>query len=117
MLLATITIPGNFFDAGIQAPAHMSFGVEAREPFPGMSFGFINQYTPDQVGSVYEAPSTLVAQMAPIFADPSGEIFGVGSLKQWITLRGRCPVGRFLATPNKRCGCMVRSFLNRRRCR
>jgi hypothetical protein len=55
----------------------MSFGVQAREPFPGMSFGFINQYTPDQVGAIYEAPSTLVAQMAPLFADPSGFISGV----------------------------------------
>jgi hypothetical protein len=67
MLLATFTVPGHVFDAVVQRPAHMSFGVATREPFPGEHFSFLNEYTPDQVGTVYEAPSMLVAQMAPLF--------------------------------------------------
>ena len=77
MLLATFTVPGHEFDPGIQRPAHMSFGAATREPLPGGNVSFVNEYTPDQVGSVYEVPSILVAQMAPLFSDPSGYMFGV----------------------------------------
>jgi hypothetical protein len=77
LLLATFTISGHEFDPSTVIPAHMSFGAQAREPFPGTNVFFINEYTPDQVGTVFEAPSDLVMEMAPIFSDPSGVIGAV----------------------------------------
>jgi hypothetical protein len=55
----------------------MSFGVATREPFPGEHVGFVNEYTPDQAGSVYDVPTNLVEQMAPLFSDPTGYMIGV----------------------------------------
>jgi hypothetical protein len=57
-LLATIVLPGYYFDPGAMRPAWMGFGADAPD-LPGASFS--DGYTVDQVGSVFDAPPSFIA--------------------------------------------------------
>jgi hypothetical protein len=98
MLLATVTLPGHDYDPGFQRPAFMSFGVHADSPY--RSAGFIHEYIPPDIGTIYEATYAETSAIAGLLSVHEANIGGVTMTQpyQW-PLRDFWDLPRFI-TPN-----------------